>query len=62
MSDTLDRDLDFADLDMQRWLANAPAQAEIAIDRQLIEAGGLRMFMKLAWHTVESVPLALLSA
>lgn len=40
-------------LDFAAWIAKDPVAASIAIDRELVRQGGLRAFIKLAWHTVE---------
>lgn len=35
------------------WLGRAPKQAQIEIDRYLVETYGLKMFLRLAWPVVE---------
>jgi predicted phage terminase large subunit-like protein len=36
------------------WIANNPKNALIAIDRALVETGGLHAFTKLAWNIIEA--------
>ena len=43
----------FGDFSMAEYLASAPKQANIEIDRILVERFGLRKFIELAWPTVE---------
>jgi len=43
----------FTDSDFMARAQSAPHDMAIAIDRILVERGGLRAFTRLAWHTVE---------
>ena len=49
----MDDELAFSDQDLLNFLAQSPQTAMIDIDRELVDRGGLRAFIELAWHTVE---------
>lgn len=44
-----------SDRSLRKWLANAPEDVLIEIDREIVRREGLRGFARLAWHVLEPV-------